>query len=501
MAFRHGVYTSEVPTSLISPVQGEAGLPVIVGTAPIHLASDEEAMQNVNKPKLIYTYEEAVSQFGFSRDWEKYTLCEFIYSQFALYGMSPCVLINVLDPSKHKETVSAREYAIVDGEVNLGAEILISDGTFEAVSEAVSLDDDDPDAGETRTTYKRDIDYTLTYDDEGNAILTALAGGALAGKSKIYLTFTKLKPEAVNSYDIIGGVDANTGDYSGFELVNVVFPKFRLIPGLLGSPKWSEKPEVAAVMRAKAENINGIFTGQAVVDIPCDAEGANVYTEAPEWKTRNNYMAEHQIVCWPKIKLGDDVFHLSTQLIGLMNSVDNDNDAVPYESPSNKLLQMNACVNAAGKEVNLGLEQANYLNGQGIVTALNWIGGWRAWGNRTGAYPANTDAKDSFIPVRRMFDWIRNDFIQMFWQEVDGPMTPRLIRKIVNSYNVRLNGLQARGMLLGGRIEFLSSENPMTDLLSGILRFHIYFTPPMPTEQIEGIAELDPDYLETLFVA
>ena len=121
-------------------------MPVIVGTAPIHLASDEEAMKNVNKPKLIYTYEEAVSQFGFSRDWEKYTLCEFIYSQFALYGMSPCVLINVLDPSKHKERVSAREYAIVDGEVNLGAEVIISDGTFEAAS--LDVDDDFGDGDE-----------------------------------------------------------------------------------------------------------------------------------------------------------------------------------------------------------------------------------------------------------------------------------------------------------------------------------------------------------------
>lgn len=294
MAFRHGVYTSEVPTSLVSPVQGEAGLPVIVGTAPIHLASDENAMQNVNKPKLIYSYEEAVSQFGFSRDWEKYTLCEFIYSQFALYARSPCVLINVLDPSKHKTIISAREYSIVDGEVNLGTEVIISGGSFEAASLDV---DDDFDSGETKTIYKQDIDYSLAYDDDGNAILSALSGGALYGKSKVYLTFTKLKPEAVDAYDIIGGVDANTGDYSGFELVNSVFPKFRLIPGLLGSPKWSEKPEVAAVMRAKAENINGIFTGQAVVDIPCDSEGADVYTEAPEWKNANNYMSEHQIVC------------------------------------------------------------------------------------------------------------------------------------------------------------------------------------------------------------
>ncbi len=170
-------------------------------------------------------------------------------------------------------------------------------------------------------------------------------------------------------------------------------------------------------------------------------------------------------VCWPKVKLGDDVFHLSTQLIGLMNKTD------------------------AGKEVDLGFDEANYLNGQGIVTALNWIGGWRAWGNRTAAYPANTDAKDCFIPIRRMFDWIGNEFILTMWQKVDAPMTPRLI------------GLSARQFILGGRIEFNSTENPTTDLLNGILRFHIYITPPPPAEQIWGIFEFDPDYFEVLFEA
>ena len=252
-------------------------------------------------------------------------------------------------------------------------------------------------------------------------------------------------------------------------------------------------------MRAKAENINGIFKGQAVVDIPCGEDGAKVYTEAPEWKNKNSYMAEHQIVCWPKVKLGDDIFHLSTHLIGIMNSIDSNNDDIPYLSPSNNLLQMNACVNDAGKEISLGLNEANYLNGQGIVTALNWIGGWRAWGNRTGAYPANTDVKDCMIPVRRMFDWISNDFIQMFWQKVDAPMTPRLIRTIVNSYNVRLNGLAAREIILGGRIEFLSTEDALTDLLNGSLCFHIFATPSSPAEEIKGILEIDPDYLNLLF--
>ena len=498
MAFSHGVYKQEAATSLVSPTQTEAGLPVIVGTAPIHLASEAGAMNNVNKPVLCYSYSEAVNQFGFSRDWEKYTLCEFIYSQFALYAMSPCVLINVLDPSKHSEAISARQYEIVDGEVNLGSEAIIAEDSFKATSLDV---DEDLDSGEINRIYVRDTDYSVSYDDNGSAIFSVISGGALSGKSKVFLSYKKLKPELITSNDIIGGIDASTGDYSGFELVNQVFPKFRLVPGLLGSPKWSEKPEVAAVMRAKAENINGLFTAMAVVDIPSDSEGADVYTEAPEWKNANNYVAEHMTVCWPKVKLGDDVFCMSTQLIGLMNSIDAANDDVPYESPSNKQLQMNACVIASGKEVNLGSEQVNYLNGQGIVTAQNWVGGWRAWGNRTACYPLNTDIKDCFIPDRRMFDWIGNQFILMFWQKADKPMTPRLIRTIVNSFNVYLNGLAAREFILGGLIEFLRAENPTTALLDGKLTFRVHISPPPPAESTTGIFEFDPDYLNVLFDA
>jgi phage tail sheath protein FI len=484
LAFQHGVYKYEVPTSLVSPVRTEAGLPVFVGTAPIHLASDPEALQNINKPQLVSNYAEAVELFGFDRDWEKYTLCEAIYSQFVLFAVTPCALINVLDPAVHKTVVAATAYTVTEKSVNLGKDVLLS---------SVAFNSGNPVAG---------TDYSLGYDKDGNAILTLLTGGSLASASSAAVGFTRLNPSAVDENDIIGGVNTTTGDYEGLELVNRVFPKFRIVPGLLAAPKWSQKPAVAAVMRAKMDNINGYFTGQSVVDIPSDAAtGADRYTEAPEWKNRNNYAAERQIVCWPKVKLGDDVFHLSTQLIGLMNKTDAGNEDIPYESPSNKTLQINACVNALGKEMALGIEQANYLNGQGIVTALNWIGGWRAWGNRTGAYPAVTDPKDAFIPIRRMFDWIGNEFILTFWQKLDKPITKRLVRTVVNSYNIRLNGLAAREFILGGRVTFLESENPYTDLIDGIMRFHIYVTPPPPAEQIVGILEFDPQYLSTLFEA
>ena len=47
MAYKHGVYTSEVPTSIVPAVNSTAGLPVVFGTAPIHLASNRA---EVNKP-------------------------------------------------------------------------------------------------------------------------------------------------------------------------------------------------------------------------------------------------------------------------------------------------------------------------------------------------------------------------------------------------------------------------------------------------------------------
>ena len=119
MAFRHGVYKSEVPTSLLSPAQLNGGLPVIIGTAPIFMADSS----CVNKPVLCYTYQEAVEALGYSRDWEKWTLCEFIYSQFALFGVGPCVLINVFDPGKHKEKLPLQEFTAHEGVIYLGKNV------------------------------------------------------------------------------------------------------------------------------------------------------------------------------------------------------------------------------------------------------------------------------------------------------------------------------------------------------------------------------------------
>ena len=73
-------------------------------------------------------------------------------------------------------------------------------------------------------------------------------------------------------------------------------------------------------------------------------------------------------------------------------------------------------------------------------------------------------------------------------------MNKRLIETVVDSACLWLNGLTAEGALLGGRVEVLKDENPITDLMDGIIKFHVYMTPPTPGREIDFIQEIDVNY-------
>ena len=479
MAYRHGIYGSEVPTSIVPMTSVSAGLPVVFGTAPIHLASDPA---KVNTPILCYTYKEAVQYFGYSENWQKYTLCEFMKSHFALFNMAPVVFVNVLDSATHKTAVTNQTETLNEGICKISDPVVLS-------TLVVKLT-------ETGQPLAKNTDYTAAYNDDEELVITAISGGAITGNS-ISVSYDKLDPTVVDKDDIIGGIDTATGDLEGLELVNQVFPKFGLIPGLILAPGWSHQSDVAAVMKAKTTNINGHFEAICICDV--DSSTVKKYSDVSEWKNTNNYVDPYQVLCWPKVKLGDKKYHLSTQLAGVICKTDSKHDDVPYWSPSNQSLQADSAVNDDGKEIYLDTSSAAYLNGQGVITALNFMGGWKAWGNRTTCYPSNTDVKDAFISIRRMFNWVNNTLITSFWNKIDNPANKRLIETIVDSANIWLNGLTSREFILGGRVEFRKDENPTADLMDGIIRFHVFITPPSPAREIEFIQEYDPDYISTLF--
>ena len=270
-----------------------------------------------------------------------------------------------------------------------------------------------------------------------------------------------------------------------------------IIPDLICAPGYSHNSGVAAVMTAKAEKLSGLFDAKALLDL--DTSAVTSYSAVAAAKNNAGFTAPEQIVCWPMLSLAGKKFHMSTQLAGRMASIDAENGN-PYESPSNKRFQMDKLILADGTEVVQTKAQADIVVNAGVVTALNFLSsGWVCWGNYTAAYPSNTDVKDYFIPISRMFGWVSNTMIQTFWSKLDKPLNRRLVDTILTTCNLWLNGLAGSEYVLGARCEMRDEENPITDLMAGIIRLHIYMTPPSPAQEIDFYLEYDASYVEQAF--
>ena len=346
---------------------------------------------------------------------------------------------------------------------------------------------------------EKGTDFEAFYDDD-NCIVEFLSDTT----GEVELTYNEVDPAQIDKDDIIGGFSVTTKKSTGLELIDSVFPRFTEIPDLILCPNWSHDSEVAAVMSAKAENINGLFEADVILDMDTTEAGVTYYSDAIAWKKKKNFSKPNELVCFPKLALGDRHFNFSTQLAGLIAKVDNTEawgGGTPCESASNKSLQADRMILADGTEVALDLQQANYLNDNGIITGLNFYNGFVSWGDWTACFPGNTDPVDYFYCISRMFKWVAKTVTLSYWNYVDRKLNRRLIDAILQGVNDWLNSLTAEERILGGRVEFREEENSKTALMAGHAKFHIYLTPPSPLALLEYVLEYDISYLSSLMAA
>lgn len=477
-AYKHGVYVSEQETSLVAPVEGTAGLQVIFGTAPVNMLDNPAAA--VNKPQLVYSYAEAVAAVGYVPDFAKYTLCESISANFTVVNTAPLILVNVLDPAKHSSTIGEESVDVEDG-----VAVLDKDGVL---LEGLTVKNEE-------TPLERDVDYTTSFNNDGTLNIVLLDGGAGSGASTLTVSGKRIDPDKVTPSDIVGGVDIETGDESGLEVVRQIYPRFSMTPGILMAPRFSKDATVTAALQAKTTEINSVFRAVCIVDIDSSKEtGATKYTDVKEQKEKQAATSANCYAVWPCGKVGDTIYSGSTLAGALTAYTDAQHQDIPNWSPSNKTLSISAACLEDGTEVILDQDQADTINGYGVATFLN-MNGYRLFGNNTCCYPGNTDPKDRWFPVRRFMSWAANTFILTYFQKVDNPMNTRLIEAIVDSENIRGNSFVARGICARYEIAYNEAENPVTDLINGKITFHQYITPYVPAEDIENVIEFDPDAL------
>ena len=256
-------------------------------------------------------------------------------------------------------------------------------------------------------------------------------------------------------------------------------------------------------MNTKFQNVNG---GKWKSIIAADIPETTKYGDAITWKKDNNAIDPEQILCYGKGVLGDKQLHLSTLVACELLRGDASNGGVPCDSPSNKNAKVSKIVYkdaASGLYLDIVLDekQAELLNENGILTAIQTTGGFMLWGNRTSAFQpgGTTEKKDIWIHAKRMIQFICNTIATNNQSEVDQKMTVNRARDIRDNLNQWLNSLKAEEKILGARVEFKQEDNPGDRLANGKFVWAIAFGDVPIGEHLEFNVKNTSEYAQELF--
>ena len=469
-----GVNAVKVVSSPL-PAASSALIPCYIGMAPIWQTTGYATM--VGQAYLCSSFEDFKSQLGYAEfanaKWPiDFSLCEAAAAHFkhATNPIGP--IICVLDAG----TLTADAATPVSLTFS-GGKAIHTDKY--AVLDSIVL------SGRTK-----DTDYTVAFSDDGqDLVFTDLTGN--------------LTEETLN-YDAI---DIDTGtltmDVDTFDALDALDQDIQKHPCVIAAPGWegklcSDGAAVEAKLQAIANTqINGHWYVQAYIQ-----QDSSDVADALADKAASATASAQLRVCWPYGSKDGLIYTEVTKMIRAKMIVDAANGDIPFESASNKVAEIDYPCTSGGTRLKMTESQADSLNAAGLTT-FKWVNGsWRTWGNKMANY---TDAgAASIIPEElndasvQMMDYICNDFQQRNIEIIDGPMSPRLARAIVDDYQVRINAFNSQGGLLYGKIALDPAANTARTLSAGDLTYGIKITTTPPVNSLTANTQYVADGLDTL---
>lgn len=458
--YRHGAYGT---VNVIGDrTTGDALSTIVyVGTAPVNLVENGSA--NVNKPILCRNMADARKYFGYSDDWDSFTLCEAMHAHFDVYGVGPLVLINVLDPGVHKEESGGSASPVpVNGAVSIAnAELAVLD-SFVVKSGG--------------TTKVKGTDYTIGYNyNTKSVVIRELTPGAL-GTTALTITWDIVDPSAVDSDDVIGEGDGN-GNNTGIFAIRNVHQLTGYIPAYLAVPKFSGIPDVHNAMIDNSTKINSHWDVWCFADIPLEYSGSAItISTAATWQETNGYNKENESVYWPQAKGTDGkTYHLSVLAAAAFQNVLAENNGIPYKTASNTDAPIIESLYSGAASTAIYDDDIinRNLNKHGINSAAFVGGRWAIWGAHAAAYEYAPGVIDVNVAEtnRMMLFYISNSFQQRRAADVDKPATLNDIRSMVADEQARLDALMKIGALVSGTVTHDAIEEDSSDLVNGDYSF------------------------------
>ncbi len=134
--------------------------------------------------------------------------------------------------------------------------------------------------------------------------------------------------------------------------------------------------------------------------------------------------------------------------------------------------------------------EADFLNSKDITTVIQ-DEGFRFWGSRTCSSDPRFAFETGVLTAQFLLDTIING-VKPF---IDKPLTPILVKDIIESINAKLRELVSKGWLIGASVWYNEEWNDPQQLSQGILYIDYDYTPVPTLENLHSTQRITDRYL------
>ncbi|HEY3986423.1 phage tail sheath protein [Cedecea sp.] len=280
------------------------------------------------------------------------------------------------------------------------------------------------------------------------------------------------KDEAETTSNIIGGADEN-GKYTGMKALLAAQAELGVKPRILGVP-GHDNLEVATALAGICQQLRAFGY--------ISAYGCKTVSDAIKYRAgfsqRELMLIWPDFVNWNTTTNSSDIAFATARALGLRAKID-------QETGWHKTLSNVGVNGVSGISASVFWDlqtvgtDADLLN-QGCVTTLIRKDGFKFWGSRT----CSDDPLFQFENYTRTAQVLADTMAEAHLWAVDRPVTPTLIRDMIDGIKAKFRELKSAGLIIDGDCWYDESANDKETLKAGKLFIDYDYTPVPPLEDL-----------------
>lgn len=278
--------------------------------------------------------------------------------------------------------------------------------------------------------------------------------------------------EAETTSNIIGGADEN-GKYTGMKALLAAQAELGVKPRILGVP-GHDNLEVATALASICQQLRAFGY--------ISAYGCKTVSDAIKYREgfsqRELMLIWPDFVSWNTTTNSSDIAYATARALGLRAKID-------QETGWHKTLSNVGVNGVSGISASVFWDlqtvgtDADLLN-EACVTTLIRKDGFKFWGSRT----CSDDPLFQFENYTRTAQVLADTMAEAHLWAVDRPVTPTLIRDMIDGIKAKFRELKSAGLIIDGDCWYDESANDKETLKAGKLFIDYDFTPVPPLEDL-----------------